>query len=242
VPGTHPALVSPEDFRRVEERLSDRRTNFSPRTVQPFLLSGIAVCGNCGNRMIGVSRRQSWKRRTDGAEMAASYRYYQCESRTNQGICSYHTHRAGELEDAVRQQLASIEPGRMETAGDDSAVLAEWQAEAKRLRDRLHQIDRRIGRSLEAAGASPLSKDKVKSQGMALAQERLKAEDDMRVAQWRAGNFASAGERRRARADALARLTSKWETLPLTECQDLLREVVDRVVVSDDSVEAILRP
>src|SRR5439155_11666257 len=89
-PGTHAALVSPEDFRRVQDRLSERRTNFSPRSVKRFLLSGLAECGHCGNKLIGVSRRQSWKRMRDGSEQEASYRYYQCESRTNQGMCGYH--------------------------------------------------------------------------------------------------------------------------------------------------------
>ncbi|HXH21271.1 MAG TPA: recombinase family protein, partial [Dehalococcoidia bacterium] len=128
VPGTHPALVSPDDFRKVEERLNARRTNYSPRNVQPFLLSGLVVCGHCGNRMIGVSRRQSWRRRSDGAERAASYRYYQCESRTNQGVCGYHTRRAEELEEMVRQQVIDTDPRQLHGAGDDSAVLAEWQA------------------------------------------------------------------------------------------------------------------
>ncbi len=242
VPGTHPALVSPDDFRHVEERLSDRRTNYSPRTVQPFLLSGIAVCGNCGNRMIGVSRRQSWKRRSDGIQMAASYRYYQCESRTNQGICSYHTHRAGDLEQAVRRQLADIDPKQLQAAGDDAAVLSEWQAEAKRLRERLHQIDRRIGRSLEAAAAAHISREKLRSQGIALAQDRLKAEDDLRAALWRADNYATASERRRARGEALSRLVSRWEGMPVPECQELLREVVDSIIVSDDVIRTNLRP
>ena len=242
VPGTHPALVSPDDFRKVEERLSDRRTNFSPRTVVPFLLSGMLICGNCGNRMIGVSRRQTWKRRRDGSEMAASYRYYQCESRTNQGICSYHTRREEELEETVRLQLATTDPRQLQGAGDDAAVLAEWQAEAKRLRERLHQIDRRVGRSLEAASSSKLSVEKMRAQGLLLAQERLKAEDDLRAAQRRAENYATAAERRRARAEALDRLTSRWELLSLVERQSLLHELVDRIVVADDGVKLVLRP
>jgi two-component system response regulator ChvI len=48
--------------------LQKRRTNYSPRTVTGFLLSGLARCASCGNRMIGVSRRQTWKRRRDGSE------------------------------------------------------------------------------------------------------------------------------------------------------------------------------
>ena len=242
VPGTHPALVSPEDFRRVEERLNARRTNYSPRSVQPFLLSGILICGHCGNRMIGVSRHQSWRRRTDGAERAATYRYYQCESRTNQGICGYHTHRAEELEETVRRQIAGSNLKQLKTTGDDAAVLAEWQGEARRLRERLHQIDRRIGKIVEAASAARLSREKLRNQGLALGQERLKVEDDLRNAEWRAENYATATERRKARADAFARLVGKWEILPIGERQNLLREVVDRVMVSDDEVRTVLRP
>ncbi len=242
VPGTHPALVSPDDFRKVQERLSDRRTNYSPRTVQPFLLSGFLICSYCGNSMIGVSRRQSWRRRSDGEERAASYRYYQCESRTNQGMCSYHTHRADDLEEAVRRQIVDTDPKLMQAAGDDGAVLAEWQAQARRLRERLHQIDRRIGKSLEALGAAKLSREKLRAQGMLLAQERLKAEDDLRAAEHRSEGYATASERRKARAATLTRLVVSWEVLLITERQELLREVVDRVVVSDDEVRTVMRP
>jgi site-specific DNA recombinase len=242
VPGTHPALVSPDDFRKVQERLSERRTNFSPRKVTPFLLSGLAECSHCGNRLIGVSRRQSWKRKSDGAEQAASYRYYQCESRTNQGICGYHTRREEVLEEEVRRWLAELNPRQIEAAGDDAAVLSEWQEESRRLRDRLHQIDRRIGRSLEAASTAKISREKLRSDGLVLAEEHLRVEEDLRLAEWRSGHYASSAERRRARQDAIARLVDRWDALAIPERQELLREVIDRIVVSDDSIKVVLRP
>ena len=242
VPGTHPALVSPEDFRRVQERLSDRRTNYSPRTVGSFLLSGLVVCESCGNRMIGVSRRQSWTRRRDGSEQVASYRYYQCGSRTNQGICSYNTQRADELEEEVRRQLGGIDPRQLATAGDDGAVIAQWQAEARRLRERLQQVDRRLGRQLEAAANDALSTDKLRSQGLALAEERLKVEDDLHDAEWRAEHYASAAERRRTRNAALELLVLQWETHSVAERQQLLRELVDHVSVGESGVRLSLRP
>ena len=242
VPGTHPALVSPEDFRRVQERLSDRRTNYSPRTVGSFLLSGLVVCESCGNRMIGVSRRQSWTRRRDGSEQVASYRYYQCGSRTNQGICSYNTQRADELEEEVRRQLGGIDPRQLATAGDDGAVIAQWQAEARRLRERLQQVDRRLGRQLEAAANDALSTDKLRSQGLALAEERLKGEDDLHDAEWRAEHYASAAERRRTRNAALELLVLQWETHSVAERQQLLRELVEHVSVGESGVRLSLRP
>ena len=242
VPGTHPALVSPEDFRRVQERLSDRRTNYSPRTVGSFLLSGLVLCESCGNRMIGVSRRQSWTRRRDGSEQVASYRYYQCGSRTNQGICSYNTQRADELEEEVRRQLGGIDPRQLATAGDDGAVIAQWQAEARRLRERLQQVDRRLGRQLEAAANDALSTDKLRSQGLALAEERLKVEDDLHDAEWRAEHYASAAERRRTRNAALELLVLQWETHSVAERQQLLRELVEHVSVGESGVRLSLRP
>jgi DNA invertase Pin-like site-specific DNA recombinase len=242
VPGTHPALVSPDDFRKVQERLGERRTNYSPRKTTPFLLSGLAVCGSCGNRMIGVSRRQSWKRRSDGSEREASYRYYQCESRTNQGLCSYHTQRAEELENSVRRRLTDFDPARLSPAGDDAAVLSECEAEVQQLRDRLQQIDRRVGRTLDAVANSRLSKESMRSQGLNLATERLRVEEELRRAEWKVENYSSAASRRQARTRAFERLVNDWETLPFLEKQTLLREIVDQIVVDDDGGRIALKP
>ncbi|HEY7293703.1 MAG TPA: recombinase family protein, partial [Dehalococcoidia bacterium] len=89
VPGSHPALISPDDYRRVQDRMASRRTSGGRRNVRQFLLSGLAVCGYCGNKMIGVSRHQTWSRREGGGQGKAEYRYYQCLSRTNQSTCDY---------------------------------------------------------------------------------------------------------------------------------------------------------
>ncbi len=241
VPGSHPALVAPDDFRRAQDKLQERRTNFSPRTVSGFLLSGMAVCETCGNRMIGVSRRQTWKRR-DNSEQVASYRYYQCESRTNQGICTYNTQRADELEESVRQQLSELDPSQLATAGDDEAVLAQWQSESRRLHDKLQQVDRRLGRQLEAAAAGELSAEKLRSSGLDLAEERMHIEEELHDAEWRAEHYASAAERRRTRNAALEMLVAQWETLPLTERQQLLREIIDQVRAGQSGVSIVLRP
>src|SRR5688572_4733562 len=242
VPGTHTALVSPDDFRKVQERLSDRRTNYSPRTVTGFLLSGMVYCASCDNRMIGVSRRQSWTRRRDGSEQVASYRYYQCESRTNQGICTYNTQRSDELEETIRKHLTEIDPRQLSTAGNDNAVIEQWHAESRRLRDRLHQIDRRLNKELETAAADGTGSDRLRNHGHALAEERLKVEEELRDAEWRAEHYSSAAERRRTRNAALDLLVSEWAELPMTDKQQLLRELIDQVRVGENGVELVLRP
>jgi len=242
VPGTHAALVAPDDFRRVQERLADRRTNYSPHKVGAFLLSGLAVCGNCGSHMIGVSRRQSWRRRKDNTQQASSYRYYQCGSHTNQGICAYHTQRADQLEGRVRDLLESLDPKQLATAGNEAALIAEWQAETKRRRDHLQQIDRRLAQTLDAAAKEKLSREELRARGLSLALERLKTEEELEEAERRAESYTSTAERRRARAAARERLVSQWNGLVLNERRELLRSLLDRVVVGDDEVRLSLRP
>ncbi len=242
VPGSHPALITPDDFRAVQDRLNARRNNYGRRQPSPFLLAGLVQCGHCGNKMIGVSRRQSWRRRS-GSEGKASYRYYQCESRTNQSMCDYHTQRSEALEEQARATLAGLDADALlPEAGNEAAVLAEWEAEARRLRNRLRQIDRRLDEYLAAASRQRISREQLQKLSVSAAAERLKLEETLDGVERKVQEQASASERRRARERALARLLDGWSTLAIDEKQTLLRELVDRIVVRDDSVQVILRP
>src|SRR4030042_2777654 len=176
VPGSPPALISADDFRRAQDCLTARRSSYSPRQASPFLLSGLVYCSYCGNKMIGVSRRQTWKRQKDGTQAEASYRYYQCESRTNQGLCDYHTRRAEALEKEVRGILAGLDvkSGRaFPQAGDEAAVLAEAQGGCRQLRRRLARLDKQIEQYVDGAARGRLSKEKMKALNLDLAAERM---------------------------------------------------------------------
>lgn len=251
VPGTHPALVSNDEFRLVQERLSARRTSYTPRQVSPFLLSGLLYCGYCQNKLIGVSRRQSWRRRQNGEERRASYRYYQCESRTNQSICDYHTRRTEELEGTVRLALAggdgngSSGPtvGRMIVcAGDEAAVAAEWKQEAQQVTKRLTVLEKGLQKYLDATARGRLGRDKLRTLAVAVGGERLRLEEQLAEIEERAVRQASAAEQRREQEHARSRLVDLWETLSFNEKRALLRRVVDRIVVTDDDVKVFVRP
>ncbi|MCH7580979.1 MAG: recombinase family protein [Chloroflexi bacterium] len=242
VPGSHPALVSPDDFRAVQDRLSARRNNYAPRKPSPFLLAGLVRCGHCGNKMIGVSRKQSWRRRS-GTKGQASYRYYQCESRTNQSMCDYHTQRAGELEGEVRDQLAELdEDALLPRAGDGAAVKAELEAKAERLETRLHQLDRRLDDQLGSAAKGRITREQLHKLNVATATNQLRLEEELEEIQRHLQDQQNASERARTRKRSLASLLDGWETLSLAEKQPLLRDLVDHVAVRDDGVQVILRP
>lgn len=244
VPGSHPALISPEDFNAVQERLNARRTSYTARTQSAFLLSGLLRCGHCGNKMIGVSRRQSWRRR-GGERQQATYRYYQCESRTNQSLCDYHTWRAEALEEEVLRQLSAppdARTARFPHAGDVSAVLAECEAERRRLQSRLKALDRKLQRHVDAATRGRLTRERLHSLSVDIARQQLEVEARLEELDRRAREQQDAAERRRRQVRVLARLLDDWDRLPLTEKQEMLREVVDSITVMDDAVAVRLRP
>lgn len=243
VPGSHPPLISPDDFRRVQDRLSARRSSGAPRNVFPFLLSGIVFCGYCGNKMIGVSRRQRWQR-SDGVRNEAEYRYYQCETRTNQSLCDYHTRRAGDLEEEVRDHVVSgkaVTPA-IPRAGDNIPLMAALAEEENRLRTHLKGLSRKVEAHLDTAVRGGVSRERLRSLMAEVAQDHSDTVDEIEELGRRARRSSSQADTRRRRERMVSQLHGAWDTLGSDERQSLLREVIDRVVVHDESIKVHLKP
>lgn len=240
VPASHAPLISQEDFQRVQERLDQRRPSTRARQMSPFLLSGLTYCGYCGNKMIGVTRRQKWQRRGDGTVRTAQYRYYQCESRTNRSLCDYHTQRAEKLEARVRESLS---PANLHAASSRNGGGSPQEAEAqvRRLRDKVRRLDKRLEQYLDSAATGNLNPDKLRTLGVTLASEQLQLEDKLTESHRLAQQLATEGERRRQREQVLQRLRGEWEEMPFAEKHELLRQALDRIIVKDDGLEMRLR-
>ena len=181
LPGSHPSMISPQEFRQVQDKMQARSPMRRSPVREPFLLSGLVYCSRCGNRMIGVTRRQSWHRK-DGRRMRGVYRYYQCQSRTNQGLCAYQTWRAGELEETVAaklyHELAKAAPRTAESEGGapvpaDQPLRGEITSWPANLR-------RRYLRYLRTAAQGAITLGRLRHLLGGLAQERL-ALDDARL-------------------------------------------------------------
>ncbi len=237
VPGSHPQLVSAEDFRTVQDRLNARRTSYAPRVASQFLLSGLAQCGYCGNKLIGVSRKQSWTRR-DGQPMSNSYRYYQCESRTNQSVCGYHTRRAASLEDEVHAALAVAARQSIELPADaDPVAHAADESDARRLlQTRARAAGRRFEGYLNAVAKGRLAKDRLYPLSLAAAAERLAIDDALEAAE-----HPTDGKVTLSCAEEVARMLASWTELPFGDLQAGLRRAVAGIVVSDEDVRVTLR-
>jgi tRNA A37 N6-isopentenylltransferase MiaA len=77
---------------------------------------------------------------------------------------------------------------------------------------------------------------------MTAAADRLALEEALEETERRARQHATAAERRRQREWARQRLCDEWDNLLFAERQELLRQVVERVVVTDDEIHTFLRP
>lgn len=242
IPGSHPALVSADEFRRTEEILAGRRSDSrQPRQPVPFLLAGLVYCASCGNKMIGVTRYQKWHR-SNGQEREALYRYYQCQSRANQSWCDYNTHRADELEEMVRRGLAGEGDVGMVVLpkGEDQTVGTHHQNETqgRRLSQSLRRLDRRLESYMEAAARHQITRQQLAAAAMSLALERLELEKSLTLWQRRGRN--SLADRQKEQEAVLSQLQHQWEEMAFAERQALLQQVVHRITVGDGSVLVIL--
>ncbi|HXG41948.1 MAG TPA: recombinase family protein [Dehalococcoidia bacterium] len=161
VPANHPPLVSAQEFERAQRRLGAGQGGPRPRSAL-FPLSGLAYCGYCGGRMVGVRRVQRWRRR-DGDIQHGEYRYYQCGSRVNRSFCDYHTWRAQQLEERVVEAVLAHGPEV------DAAHGPPQEAELTRLL-------RRLSRLLAEVARGDLDEDQWRQAGVELVRRHLGAD------------------------------------------------------------------
>jgi site-specific DNA recombinase len=220
VPGAHTALMPRGEFARAQRLIDQRRTSPTRQRRHAYLLSGLATCGYCGNRLIGVRRR----RQTEAGDGPGEYVYYQCESRTNQGRCGYHTRRADELERAVGDAVAALPLSLTTTAPvpeESDASLTKQHRSRERTLERM--LDRRASGQWTAA------------QLRKAAAPGVLADLD---AERRAGGQADGA--RPTAAEARAALAGGWDGFSFEQRRSLLQRALSAVVVTDDRVE--LRP
>ena len=97
VPNCHEAIISIEDFNRVQQLLTKRRPiSQHPRTISSqYLLSGLLHCGKCGAAMSGC-----WAK-------SGKYFYYECiqHQKKGKGVCNCRLIGKDKLEDFVLERI-----------------------------------------------------------------------------------------------------------------------------------------
>ena len=215
-PKTHEAIIGPDVFRVAQEQTKSRRPIGRVMNPEPFLLSGVLYCAYCGNKMMGVTRRQSWKRK-DGRRARQVYKYYQCQSRNNQSLCGYHTWRAPLLESTVYSQLKYALPAKAAELGDGAR-----KDEVQALRETaVRNAERRFVQATKRAARADIK--------LSVLGEYLSELD--------AARRAAKGDVDPADVESVL---AGWDSLDLEARRSFLTEHVARIDVRDDSVEVVV--
>ncbi len=221
LPKSHQPIIPPAVFRTAQDATRERRPVGRIASVEPFLLSGLVYCAYCGNKMMGVTRRQSWRRK-DGRRVRGVYRYYQCQSRNNRSVCSYHTWRAPLLEGAVLSQLRYAIQARAAQASSGDGAAGARRTEARAMREtRVKNAERRFLQAMKRAARGEIT---VKTLG-----EYLQELDAARRA-------AASAEQ----AVDVEAVLAQWDSLDIAARQAFLVEHIARINVRDDRVEVIV--
>ena len=232
IPGTYEAIVSTSLFRQVQDRMQSRSPVRRHARSEPFVLSGILYCGHCGQRMMGVTRRQMWRRK-DGERQRAEYRYYQCQSRINRSECDYRTTKASDLEEEVLRQARLLNPPAAELSAKDGTAWAEVRR--AQTQARLAGVGRRYTSIIERAASG----------GITLAQLRAAIAEikaSRHLLQERMHQVEAGAEGLRTLLEASRdQLHHGWEGLSTADRQEVLRTLVERVVVKDGECEVVGR-
>ena len=242
VTGSHPSLVSADDFRRVQDRLQSHHGAVRTRTVQPFLLSGMVFCGKCQNKLIGVSRRQRWVTKS-GEQKESGYRYYQCESRTNQSSCDYNTQRAADLEARVRKALKDQDRPvtRLRRAGNVDGYFVDLISQVDRVEGRMKRNRRQVEELVADAAHGHITLERMKSLDGELAKDHLELESELLAARERLQLQQTEAERQSHLEALRDRVVAEWDNLPLESLQAALRDLVDRIEVDDAELRVFSR-
>ena len=217
----HDPIINTDLFRAAQDKVRERRKYKGFPTLEPYLLSSLCQCGYCGNTMMGVTRKQNWKRQ-GGERVRNTYRYYLCQSMGNQGTCGYHTWITDILEARVLKMLTSmVRNGKLQESVSGPKGEMKLRLAAENRFTKVVSAEKRFVEFMKktARGESVVGRLEL----------YLKALDNTREQA-----FIS------CTPEEVAALIESWEKQSFTRRQAFLNEYVSLITVKDRSVKISL--
>jgi hypothetical protein len=244
IPGSHPPIVSNDLFKAAQFGF---KSSHMGKEIRPlarlFSLSGFVQCGSCGNTMIGVSRKRVWLRQGDGVHAEGLYRYYQCQSRTNQSVCRYHTRNEAELEAIFLEAVSSYvkSPESIDRELEPVAIDGgKAQIQEKMLHRMLEGVRRRQRNKVRQGAAGIIDHEQLKASIATLTAEERAVQ--RRLARLKAAVDGANHKKPSSIAisQALAKGVQAWPDMTFAQRQAFLHTHVDTITVHDDRVDVKL--
>ena len=161
IDGGMPVIIPRPFFERVQQKMIKNKSG-TQRAKEPYLLSGIIFCGECGGAMVGNSRGNA-RTKTETPK-----KYYECSKRRNTGECDLPSVQRDEVEGVVIEYLEGLTtPETIEAISTYIAENAEKYVASRR--DELRLTQRELA---EASKSAETIVDKILS---GLDSETLRA-------------------------------------------------------------------
>ena len=214
IPKNHPAIIQKEVFHQARSTLSERRPRRKWGQTEPYMLSGLAICGYCGNKMIGSTKRQTWRRK-DRTRTVGIYRYYQCQTRANQSACGYHTWQATALEKEVIKNIGPIQGALLEDT--------KTPIHTPNNTNQIKSAEKRFVWAFKstASGQMPISTLASYLKELNKARNSITSSIDIKDINYVLNSFNS------------------WEMLNNSDQHELLNDLIDQIIVKDEGIEVI---
>ena len=220
VPSSHAAIVSPEQFRSANEKMSGRRRAIESQrplsqTRHDYVFSGLIRCSECGSKMIGAARR-------DGLSEPVSL-LYRCSAATNQGRCNYRSQEEIDLLEQVRVKIASNDFAFVDVDRRHAQDLATTRA-------RIERHDRALATTINRWAENRATFQQTVATSGELSLESIFS---------RAEIFS---QLERNSPQTIKILQSTWSELSRSELTRALQTVVHHVTVGPKGIDIFMRP
>lgn len=218
--GAHEAIISEDVFNAVQEELKRRRRKGTKGAK--CLLAGMIECGVCGAKM----RYQKWS--------GGRYKIY-CYSKDNSKThlhtlypCDNKSVWADELERVVLSDLFSL---RYKISDD---IRAENNDITDILKDRENGIRKRLSRLYKLYSQTDGREDEILLQQISALKHELE-EISYQLEKEKENKSVSAFNAERMKQ--LGTLQGVWDTMTCEEKRTVLRELIDRIVITYDKTD-----
>lgn len=240
-----PALISRELFETVQEQLAEnqRRERTKARGAK-YQLQGLICCARCGYVWHGVTSNVK-------SPTGMNYQYYGCAGNDRyrfggQRICDSRPVRLEALDKAVWEQVCDLLENPERLAQEYSRRLTEphhsaGQAQREQTEKQCGKVRQGIARLIDSYAAGYLEKDEFEPRMTGMRQRLVKLEETLRQLR----NEAETERQLRliiGRLDEFStRMMKGLESLDWTGRRTLIRTLVKRVEIDEETVKVIFR-
>lgn len=234
-PGKHEALVSPEVWQKVNERLAQNKKAYKRAYCgSDGLLSGLLFCGDCGARM--SIRQWGWK--TSTANKVNKYICYsvsRCNKRMIKSDSCSNRKEHFTVSDLDALVLGEIKKLALDPAALD-ALVEEKDGEAPpdlgAFRERLENVEKQITRLLNLYQTGIVGLEEIQDRLSTLKEERKAAQEYLEEAE-------AENSGKMAKAEAAAALASLSDIIEAGDSDGLfalVHSLIEKVVVLNGNV------